>query len=79
MWGWGQLMLCTLTNWLFGCAHRRTGFPFTRRTQAGSETYVVCLECGKHFPYDWGAMQIATSKSPGAVGVLGTERLAPHG
>jgi hypothetical protein len=44
---------------LYGCAHRRTGFPITVGQQdAQSETYVVCLECGRHLTYDWTKMQV---------------------
>ena len=54
-------------DWLFGCSHRRTTFPMTLRDRASGEsrnrtqceTYIVCLECGRHFDYDWTAMQIA--------------------
>jgi hypothetical protein len=46
---------------LFGCAHRHCTFPRTAR-QPGSDstTYVVCLDCGKEFPYDWQEMKIVT-------------------
>ena len=52
---------------LYGCAHRRTTFPITLRVGASvggrqsaqSETYIACLECGRHFAYDWTAMRIA--------------------
>jgi hypothetical protein len=51
------------------CAHRRTSQPFTASTAAASATaqwesvssashYVVCLECGKKFTYDWSEMRI---------------------
>jgi hypothetical protein len=55
-------VLSAVSDWLTGCAHRRTSFPITCRTKrsptepARNETYVVCLECGKRFPYDWEAM-----------------------
>lgn len=39
--------------WLFGCSHRRTTFPLTKK-----RTYVVCLECGREFQYDWQKMRI---------------------
>jgi hypothetical protein len=60
-------MFSTLANWIFGCSHRRTGFPITRRIQRGlgpnesrrAETYVVCLECGAHLAYDWSRMRMA--------------------
>ena len=50
---------------LFGCWHRHLTFPMTKKTgqrrsaaafQTG--TYVVCLDCGREFPYDWQQMRI---------------------
>jgi hypothetical protein len=49
-----------------GCSHRRTTFPQTTcsdawessATRPRKRTYVVCLDCGKEFPYDWSAMRI---------------------
>jgi hypothetical protein len=57
--------LTDLTELLFGCAHRRTTFPMTVRPGlAGGEeqgtqpqTYIACLECGRHFAYDWSTMR----------------------
>lgn len=50
---------------LFGCLHRRTTFPISKRGNrhaAGrTGTYVVCLDCGKEFAYDWQKMRILTS------------------
>jgi hypothetical protein len=54
-------------NSLFGCSHQRTTFPMTLgRKGAGqppsgavrSGTYVVCLDCGKEFSYDWSEMRV---------------------
>jgi hypothetical protein len=51
---------------LFGCWHGRYSFPITvkkgRRSAAAfpTGTYVVCLDCGKEFPYDWKQMKIIT-------------------
>jgi RNA polymerase subunit RPABC4/transcription elongation factor Spt4 len=52
----------------FGCRHPRYSFPVTvrhakRRAQAAmlTGTYVVCLECGKEFAYDWQEMKVITS------------------
>lgn len=44
---------------LFGCWHGRLSVPITLRTGHGepSRTYVVCLNCGKEFPYDWTRMK----------------------
>jgi hypothetical protein len=48
---------------LFGCWHRHLSFPFSvrpgeKRPVAACQTgtYVVCLKCGKEFPYDWDKM-----------------------
>ena len=49
-------------GFLFGCSHRNTSFPITRRSGsrpgAPAQTYVVCLECGKELPYSWDEMRI---------------------
>ena len=64
-----------LYDLLFGCSHEHYTFPLTvrgklRRSEAASltGTYVVCLDCGKEFPYDWQAMKVMHSK-PTASGV----------
>jgi hypothetical protein len=57
---------------LFGCTHRRCTFPITARKPVAfpseekpqSTTYIVCLDCGKEFPYDWKQMKVVvTAKS----------------
>ena len=62
-----RVHLVGLADWLSCCSHRRTTFPITLRTgvsvdgqqsAAEAETYVVCLECGRHFVYDWTKMRI---------------------
>lgn len=67
-------MLASLMNSLFGCSHSRTTFPLTpsRRTQLSSEssrqgTYVVCLDCGKEFDYNWKEMRIGNAVGARAV------------
>ena len=65
-------MLQTILNNLFGCAHHRTTFPLTppRRGSAFSTAasrngaYVVCLDCGKEFAYDWQAMRVGEAVEP---------------
>jgi len=59
----------SLFDLLFGCSHKRCSFPFTvrgklRRSEAASVTgtYVVCLDCGQEFPYDWNEMKMVESK-----------------
>jgi predicted transcriptional regulator len=60
-------MLHSLVNTLFGCAHSRTTFPMTPGRRNGVVTtksathlgtYVVCLDCGKEFAYDWRTMRV---------------------
>jgi hypothetical protein len=44
---------------LFGCTHRHCSFPITtQKPGTVSTTYVVCLDCGKEFPYDWEQMKL---------------------
>ncbi len=50
---------------VFGCWHRKLSFPISmprgqRRSPAARETgtYVVCLNCGKEFAYDWDEMRV---------------------
>ena len=51
---------------LFACSHRRTTFPISRPRLDGSfativgHCYVVCLDCGKEFEYDWANMQLSS-------------------
>jgi DNA-directed RNA polymerase subunit RPC12/RpoP len=54
-------MIDTVLNLLFRCSHRRLTRPVTPVTKAGQphgETYVVCLDCGKQFRYDFKEMKI---------------------
>jgi hypothetical protein len=46
---WLRIALC-------GCSHRNTTFPLTS-DHGLSRTYVVCLDCGTEFDYDWKAMR----------------------
>ncbi|HEY6971513.1 MAG TPA: hypothetical protein VJA94_20050 [Candidatus Angelobacter sp.] len=57
--------MASLVDMLFGCWHKNYSFPITnksgqRRSAAASltGTYVVCLDCGKEFPYDWKEMKV---------------------
>ena len=56
---------------VFGCTHKHYSFPITvrgarRRSAAASVTgtYVVCLDCGQEFPYDWDKMKLVRKPSP---------------
>ncbi len=57
--------MATLLRSLFGCPHKRTTFPMTRKSTADSahrmmqQTYIVCLDCGEEFAYDWQKMKRA--------------------
>jgi hypothetical protein len=56
-----------------GCRHRHMSLPFSpahsaRKTSSEQEwdrvapsdtgIYVVCLDCGRHFEYDWSRMKV---------------------
>ena len=64
---WGPPLeeMVKIIDALFGCWHRRMSFPQTnKRGQRHSEaamqtgTYVVCLDCGTEFAYDWKSMRV---------------------
>jgi hypothetical protein len=59
-----------LFDMMFGCSHKRCSFPITvrgkqRRSPAASVTgtYVVCLDCGQEFAYDWSEMRMVDSSA----------------
>jgi len=73
------MMIANLFSKFFGCWHNRYSFPISvrhgaRRTGAASltGTYVVCLDCGKEFPYDWQEMKVvdAATQNKGRVASL---------
>jgi hypothetical protein len=54
-------MMDSLLNLLFRCSHRRLTRPVAPITKAGqphSQSYVVCLDCGKQFEYDLKEMRM---------------------
>jgi hypothetical protein len=60
----------SLFDMVFGCSHQRCSFPITvkgkyRRSAAAqiTGTYVVCLDCGKEFPYDWKQMKMVRGRA----------------
>jgi hypothetical protein len=77
-------MINALLSVFFGCSHRNTTFPLTtggkfppRSSRTNSDrTYVVCLDCGKEFQYDWNAMRIGevvrTGRTAGLAGMQET-------
>jgi len=58
--------VANLFDLVFGCKHRRKTFPLSpvrKKSAAGAieaapEMYVVCLDCGKQFLYDWEHMRL---------------------
>ena len=74
----------SLFDLVFGCTHRHCSFPITvrgklrRRTEAASVTgtYVVCLDCGKEFPYDWNQMKIVGPQASRPVTALPDRKAA---
>ena len=70
-----KAVLASLFDVLFGCRHANLSFPLSvrrgrRRPAAACQTgtYVVCLECGKEFAYDWNEMRIVTGSDRPAGG-----------
>ncbi len=66
-------MILNFFDMLFGCWHKNYSFPITakgakRQSPAASVTgtYVVCLDCGKEFPYDWQEMKVVSNPITGA-------------
>ena len=59
---------------LFGCAHRHCTFPITAKKRGAAlpegracrSTYIVCLDCGKEFPYDWQQMKVVSTAKTAA-------------
>ena len=63
-------MVDRILQFLFiSCNHRKTTQPFLaaaasndsgewETVTSGASHYVVCLDCGKKFMYDWGEMRI---------------------
>lgn len=54
-----------ILDFLFDCQHKHLSFPITMKplqrhsnAERRTGTYVVCLDCGKEFPYDWKNMHM---------------------
>jgi len=78
-------MVASLFNMVFGCWHNHYSFPITVRAGARRKgaaaltgTYVVCLDCGREFPYDWQEMKVigSTPKDGRGVPSLATKEAA---
>jgi hypothetical protein len=69
-------VIASLLDVLFGCWHSNYSFPLTAKTHnrvkaaRATGTYVVCLDCGKEFPYCWKLMKVVTTSSPAPSGEL---------
>jgi hypothetical protein len=74
-----ELLWSYLVSWfnaLFGCSHKHTTFPLTpaRKASTGSSgsarmgTYVVCLDCGQEFRYNWKEMRMEEPVMVRAIG-----------
>ena len=65
--------LAKVFDTIFGCWHLHYSFPITVRhaahrgcaAAAVTGTYVVCLDCGREFPYDWQTMKIVGERAEG--------------
>lgn len=61
--------MANLIDVLFGCSHKRTTFPMTVKSgprgplAPKARTYVVCLDCGREFQYDWHHMKLVSPSS----------------
>jgi hypothetical protein len=78
-----ETMLTKMMNAVFGCRHSRYSFPITMRANARrgtavtrTGTYVVCLDCGKEFSYDWQEMKVAEFHPKKAAASLVTKEAA---
>jgi hypothetical protein len=72
-------MLAKISDILFGCRHKHHSFPITKRSgqrRSGAAmatgTYIVCLDCGKEFPYDWQQMKVISSDQKSAAVIPAT-------
>ncbi len=75
----------SLFDLVFGCSHKHCSFPITvrgklRRTEAAlvTGTYIVCLECGKEFPYNWEEMKLVRARPETSSGTVQVPVLPGH-
>jgi hypothetical protein len=48
-----------LAYWPFRCHHRHLSWPRReKRINKPTDSYVICLDCGREFGYDWNQMHI---------------------
>lgn len=54
-------MIGRIFRLLFHCSHKRITLPITPAGKPGTppaQPYVVCLDCGGQFAYDWNEMRM---------------------
>ena len=75
-------MIDSVLNLLFRCSHRCLTRPVTPVSKTGvpqGQTYVVCLDCGKQFAYDFQEMRIGRPlESSQEYGVLAPDMPQPR-
>ena len=76
-------LFSALWDVFFGCRHQNYSFPISskilkQRTGGAGATgsYVVCLECGKEFAYDWEQMKVASPLRPARSALRGAHSFA---
>jgi hypothetical protein len=64
------MFILTLFDTLFGCWHRHLSSPRsnarpgTATPKSLNNMHVTCLDCGRHFRYDWELMSITGPYQP---------------
>jgi tRNA U38,U39,U40 pseudouridine synthase TruA len=76
-------LFAALWDVFFGCRHQHYSFPISnkilkQRSPAPGATgsYVVCLDCGKEFAYDWEQMKVVSALRPAATALRGAHSFA---
>ena len=58
-------MIHQVFNFLFRCQHRNLSMPMSltgSRAITTPATFVVCLDCGRRFEYDWKQMRLHSGR-----------------
>lgn len=76
-------LLWAMWDVFFGCRHRHYSFPISskilkQRSLAAGVTgnYVVCLDCGREFAYDWEQMKVVSALRPAHAALRGAHSFA---
>ncbi len=76
-------MMGSILSAIFGCSHGRTTFPITpgrKPVSAGAHrhgTYVVCLDCGQEFSYNWDEMRVGEPVGRRSIAHAAAESFSP--